>query len=141
MTIRPMRLDDASAVATLSGELGHPASAEEPHRMVASSTTPTTTRSSSSSGRGPRVIHVGVRRTLHKAAHAEIVALVIGAATAASGSARAAGGGREVGGRARPRDGSLRSREDRRDAHRFYELGYAKESLSYNLSRGLSRAR
>ncbi len=89
-------------------------------------------------------VHVGVRRTLHKATHAEIVALVVGehpprpAASARRCSAEA----ESVGGRARPRDGSLRSREDRRDAHRFYErLGYAKESLSYNLSCALPRAR
>ena len=145
MTIRAMRLEDAPAVATLSGELGHPASATELRGRMAALLDDPDHRLLVVESEGEVLgwVHVAVRICSTRRRTRELVALVVANTHRGKGLGEALLAEAETWAVERALEKvSLRSREDRRDAHRFYErLGYRKESLSFNISCALPRPR
>ncbi|MGE5279037.1 MAG: GNAT family N-acetyltransferase [Acidobacteriota bacterium] len=142
--IRPMKTDDAAAVARLSGELGYPAAAEEiAARLAGLSGRPAgALLVAEAAGEVIGWIHVSEDATLTDGPIAEIRGLVVDSRMRGRGVGRELVGAAEgwAASRGYPRV-RVRSRVAREDAHRFYgSAGYAIAKTQHVFDKNLVKA-
>jgi ribosomal protein S18 acetylase RimI-like enzyme len=141
-TIRPMRADDAAAVAALTGELGYPASPDDLSRRIhlASARPESQLLVAEEGGRVIGWLHVYGAYLLESDPHAEIGGLVITEDARGRGVGAALVSAAEAW--ARERDfAAIRVRSNilRHDAHAFYErLGYRLMKTQKNFRKELA---
>lgn len=141
--IREARLTDAPELATLTGELGYPASIEEMHQRLPyllDSSDHLLLVATDEDDRAIGWIHAALRRTLELEPYVQIAGLVVGSAHRGSGIGaglvtRAEEWAREQG----VRRVLVHSNVVRERAHRFYlRAGYALAKTSRVFSKGLT---
>lgn len=143
--IRPMKTDDAAAVARLSGELGYPAAAGEiAARLAGLSGRPAGALLVAESAAGEVIgwIHVSEDATLTDGPIAEIRGLVVDSRMRGHGVGRELVGAAEgwAASRGYPRV-RVRSRIAREDAHRFYgSAGYSIAKTQHVFDKHLVKA-
>jgi ribosomal protein S18 acetylase RimI-like enzyme len=142
LAMRPPRIEDATALAELSGQLGYPSSAQELEGRlaeVAGNDHAAVLVATDASDRPIGWVHVELKRTLVAPLTAQIVGLVVDAAS------RSGGVGRELlrAAEALAADRGCRNmvvgtRVTRERAHRFYvREGYTLQKTSHFLEKGL----
>jgi GNAT superfamily N-acetyltransferase len=144
--VRPMRLEDAAAVARLSGQLGYPVDREEIQDRLRRLSESPDAAVFVAGGPGGDVfgwIHVAAPRDLVSARYAEVRALVVDEAHRGQGIGKALLQAAEAWARERLFDSiRVRSNTARERTRGFYEReGYAVTKTQYNFHKPLSADR